>query len=313
MSEIKEVNKMERWKGIVLIIVGSILWGATGPMMEWVLENSEFTVSFFLTVRLTLAGVCILTFIKLKGNQIFPIWKEPSWLKQLFLFAVLGMLGVQYTFVAAIEASNASIATLLQFLGPIYIVLFVSWKSKMFPPRYQIIGIIGTLIGLFFLLTNAKLDQLLISNEALIWGLAVGVAFAIYTVYPARLMKEWGVLLVVGWGMLIGGIVLAIISQVWRSDEWNQLAIFPVNLITFIVILIGTIAFILFLTSMKYITAVETSILSSVEPLTAMLISVIWLGQVFGAWQYFGVVVMLIFVTWLSIAGEIKWKLKWKR
>lgn len=304
---------MERWKGIVLIIVGSILWGATGPMMEWVLKNSELSVSFFLTVRLTLAGVGILTFIKLKGNKIFTIWKEPSWLKQLFLFAVLGMLGVQYTFVAAIEASNASIATLLQFLGPIYIVLFVSWKSKMFPPRYQIIGIIGTLIGLFFLLTNAKLDQLLISNEALIWGLAVGVAFAIYTVYPARLMKEWGVLLVVGWGMLIGGIVLAIISQVWRSDEWNQLAVIPVNLVTFIIILIGTIAFILFLTSMKYITAVETSILSSVEPLTAMLISVIWLGQVFGAWQYFGVVVMLIFVTWLSIAGDIKWKFKWKR
>ena len=46
------------------------------------------------------------------------------------------------------------------------------------------------------------------------------------------------------------------------------------------------------------------------EPLTAMIISVIWLGQVFGAWQYVGVVVMIVFVTWLSIAGEIKWKRK---
>ena len=43
-------------------------------------------------------------------------------------------------------------------------------------------------------------------------------------------------------------------------------------------IFFGTVAFILFLSSMKYITAVETSILSSIEPLTAMVISVIIFG-----------------------------------
>lgn len=303
---------MGRWKGIILIVFGSMLWGATGPMMEWVFKNSGLSVSFFLTVRLIIAGVGLLAFLKITGKPIFSIWKEQSWLKQLIIFGIFGMLGVQYTFVAAIEASNASIATLLQFLGPIYIVIFISWKSRMFPPKYQIIGIIGTLVGLFFLLTNAKFDQLLISNEALIWGLAIGVAFAIYTVYPARLMKEWGVLIVVGWGMLIGGIVLAVISQIWLSDEWGELTNYPINLMTFIVILVGTIAFILFLTSMKFISPVETSILSSMEPLTAMVISVLWLGQVFGAWQYVGIVVMIVFVTWLSIAGQIKWKRKEK-
>jgi drug/metabolite transporter (DMT)-like permease len=297
---------MERWKGIVLIVIGSILWGATGPMIEWVLGNSSMTVSFFLTIRLVIAGASILVFLKISGKSVMAIWKEKFWLKQLFIFGIFGMLGVQYTFVAAIEASNASIATLMQFLGPIYIVLFVSWKSKMFPPRYQVVGIIGTLLGLFLLLTNAEISNLLISNEALLWGLGVGIAFSIYTVYPARLMKEWGVLVVVGWGMLIGGTVLALVSKIWRSDDWGQLVVYPVNFMVIIIILIGTIAFILFLSSMKYITAVETSILSSIEPLTALIISVIWLGQVLGVWQYVGVIVMLLFVTWLSIAGQGK-------
>ncbi|MEI4769021.1 EamA family transporter [Psychrobacillus sp. FJAT-51614] len=298
---------MNRWKGILLIIVGSMLWGATGPMMEWVFNHSRLSVSFFLTIRLSIAGLFLLLFMRLSGKQIFAIWKEPSWWRQLIIFGVFGMLGVQYTFVAAIDASNASIATLLQFLGPIYIILFVSWKSKMFPPKYQVVGIIGTLIGLFYLLTNAEMNNLLISTEALLWGLGVGLAFAFYTVYPARLMKEWGVLTIVGWGMLIGGFLLGIITQLWRSDEWIYLADYPLNLTIIFIILIGTVAFVLFLSSMKYITAVETSILSSLEPLTAMIISVIWFGQILGAWQYFGVVVMLIFVTWLSVAGELKW------
>lgn len=281
--------------------------------MEWILNNTNLSVSFFLTVRLITAGLCILFFLAITGKQIFLIWTDISWLKQLVVFSVLGMLGVQYTFVAAIEASNASIATLLQFLGPVYIILFLSWKNKIFPPKYQIIGIIGTLIGLFLLLTNANVKVLLISKEALLWGLAVGVAFSIYTVYPARLMKEWGVLLIVGWGMLVGGVVLAGVTQVWKSDEWTHLTVFPINLIVVIIILIGTIAFILFLSSMKYITAVETSILSSIEPLTAMIISVFWFGQILGSWQYIGVIIMLLFVTWLSIAGEIKWMRKSKR
>ncbi|WP_411748303.1 DMT family transporter [Psychrobacillus psychrotolerans] len=306
-------NDFTRSKGILLIILGSILWGATGPMMEWILNNTNLSVSFFLTVRLITAGLCILFFLAITGKKIFLIWTDISWLKQLVVFSVLGMLGVQYTFVAAIEASNASIATLLQFLGPVYIILFLSWKNKIFPPKYQIIGIIGTLIGLFLLLTNANVKVLLISKEALLWGLAVGVAFSIYTVYPARLMKEWGVLLIVGWGMLVGGVVLAGVTQVWKSDEWTHLTVFPINLIVVIIILIGTIAFILFLSSMKYITAVETSILSSIEPLTAMIISVFWFGQILGSWQYIGVIIMLLFVTWLSIAGEIKWMRKSKR
>lgn len=299
---------MNRWKGITLIITGAMLWGASGPMMEWILSNSSFSVPFFMTIRLTLAGILLLVFMKLTGKPIFRIWKEPSWWRQLIMFGIFGMLGAQYTFVAAIEASNASIATLLQFLGPIYIVLFVSWKSKKFPPKYQVVGIIGTLIGLFFLLTNARFDELLISKEALFWGLGVGLTFAFYTIYPARLMKEWGVLIVVGWGMLIGGVVISLVSQSWRSNEWHYLMEFPVNIMILFVIIVGTVAFVLFLSSMKYITAVETSILSSMEPLTAMIISVIWFGQILGAWQYFGVVVMIVFVTWLSVAGEIKWK-----
>lgn len=302
-----EESAFARSKGILLIVLGSILWGASGPMMEWVLNNTSLSVSFFLTVRLITAGICILLFLLITGQRVFLIWKDISWLKQLVVFGVLGMLGVQYTFVAAIEASNASIATLLQFLGPVYIILFLSWKNRIFPPKYQVIGIIGTLIGLFLLLTNANVSILLISREALLWGLAVGIAFSIYTVYPARLMKEWGVLVVVGWGMLIGGVVLALVTQIWKTDEWVHLAAYPISIIVIIIILIGTIAFILFLSSMKYITAVETSILSSIEPLTAMIISVFWFNQILGAWQYIGVVIMLLFVTWLSVAGEIKW------
>ena len=297
---------MIRAKGIMLIISGAMLWGATGPLLEWILSNYEISISFMLTIRLLAAGLGLLAFLKLKGKELKPIWHQSYWVKRLVIFAIFGMLGVQYSFVAAIEASNAVVATLLQFLAPIFVVLFVSWRLKMWPPRYQVMGIAGTLFGLYLLLTNGSLSSILLSPAALAWGIAVGFCFAFYTLFPRPLMEEWGVLLVVGWSMLLAGVILGVVSRVWLSDEWVLLLDWKLSALLLTAIVIGTVAFILFLSSMKYINAIESSILSSMEPLTAMIISVIWLQQVLGKWQLVGSLVMLICVTWLSIAGERK-------
>jgi drug/metabolite transporter (DMT)-like permease len=192
----------------------------------------------------------------------------------------------------------------LQFSAPIFVVLYVSLSYKKFPPRYQIIGIAGTLAGLFLLLTNGSIGKILVSTEALLWGLAVGVTFAFYTLYPARLMKEWSVLAIVGWSMLFGGIMLGVVNQVWRSDQWSLIIQPQGILIMAILIIFGTMAFLLFLSSMKHITAIETSILSSMEPLTVMVISIIWFDRMLGSVQLLGAVLMLVFVTWLSIGGN---------
>ena len=295
---------MERLKGIGLIVTGAMLWGATGPLMEWILNNSPLSVAFMLTLRLFIAGFGLLLFLSLQKKDIYLILKDSYWVKRLLIFAVFGMLGVQYSFVAAIESSNAVVATLLQFLAPIFVILFVSLRLKKWPPSIQVIGIIGTLFGLFLLLTNGTLSTLLISPVAAAWGIAVGFSFAFYILYPTDLMKEWGVILVVGWSMLMGGIILGVVTRIWESSEWIYLMDLKLVLLLLTIIIFGTLAFVLFLSSMKYISATETSILSSIEPLTAMVISVIWLNQLLGMWQWVGAICMLFFVTWLSISGK---------
>ena len=299
---------MERFKGIVMIILGSMLWGAVGPMMEWLLANTTMTSEFMLAVRLLIAGIFILGLLRIQNNAIFAIWKNRYFATQLFIFSMIGMVGLQYTFVKAIEVSDAIVATLLQFFAPIFIVIYTAIMYKTLPPKSQIIGIIGTLFGLFLLLTNGSLSTILVSTDALIWGVFLGLTYAFYTLYPARLMAEYGVILIIGWGMIISGIIFSIMGKVWIVEQW-ELLVDPLNLLLiFAISIFGSTAYILFLTSLKYITPVETSILSSFEPLTAMAISFIWLGATLLKWQLVGIVLMLIFVAYLSIAGRKKSK-----
>lgn len=295
---------MNRFKGIIMIVSGAMLWGATGPMVEWLLRNTEMSVSFLLTIRLLLAGMLLLLVLKSRGKQIMLPWRQGVWARQILIFGIVGMLGVQFTFVAAIDTSNAVIATLFQFLSPIYIILFVSWMNKKLPPVAQVFGIIVTLGGLFLLLTNGTLSGFALSEIAVIWGVALGFTFSFYTLYPARLMQEWGVLVSVGWAMVIGGITLLVLNLISVIKQVQLLGNWQATLMLFCVIIVGTAAFTLFLGSMKYISAVEASVLSSFEPLTAMVVSVIWFGQALGMWQLTGAIIMLVGVTWISVAGS---------
>lgn len=257
-----------------------------------------------LTVRLLLAGLFLLIMLKIQGKQITLPWRQGGWARQLLIFGVVGMLGVQYTFVASIDASNAVIATLFQFLAPIYIILFVSWTHRRLPPIVQVLGMIVTLGGLFLLLTNGSLAGFALSKAAVIWGISLGFTFSFYTLYPARLMQEWGVLLSVGWAMIIGGGTLLLANPLAIVRESKHLLNWDVSIMLLLVIIVGTLAFTLFLGSMKYITPVEASVLSSFEPLTAMVVSIFWFGQILGMWQLTGAIVMLIGVTWISVAGS---------
>lgn len=295
---------MERLQGIIMIIVGSIFWGATGPMIEWLMAERGMHAEFLLAVRLIVAGTVILVGLQMKGVHVIDVWKERVWRNQLVLFSLIGMVGLQYTFVKAIEASDAVIATLLQFLAPIFIIGYITIHHKKWPPKSQVIGIAGTLIGLVLLMTNGSFSTLMVSEEAIVWGVFLGFTYAFYTLYPARLMEEWGVLTVIGWAMIISGCVFSLLGQVWSSPNWQLMTEVDMLLIFAGLILFGTLAYILFMMSLRYISPVEVSILSSFEPLTAMSISVIWLGTIFGLWQMVGIGLMLVFVVYLSVAGK---------
>ncbi|WP_316568931.1 DMT family transporter [Neobacillus sp. YIM B06451] len=290
-----------RAKGLAMIVIGAMLWGATGPIMEWILSETKITVPFMLTIRMLVAGVILLGTLAFTKKPVFDVWKNRYWAKHLIIYSLFGMLGLQYTFVSAIHASNAVMATLMQFSAPIFIIIFVSVKARKFPPGYQVAGIIGTLTGLFLLLTNGSFNNLLVSKEALIWGLLLGLTFTFYTLHPIRLMNEWGVLIVIGWGMLVAGVVLSVASQIWKTGQWSELADPKILVLMIVLIIFGTAAFVLFLGSLKYITPVENSVLSSIEPLTAMLISVIWLGAMLKGIQLLGAFLMLVFVIRLSL------------
>lgn len=286
--------------GLIMIVSGATLWGLTGPMIQWLFRNTNLSASDYLIVRLLLAGLLILSFLNFTKENIFGIWKSPRHLVQLIIFAVLGMLGAQYVFVETVRISNAVTATLFQFLGPVIITIYVTIQCKKLPSKMQLLAVFSALVGTYFLITNGSVQNIIFSKKAVFFGIITAIGFAIYTLHPTSLIKQWGTNVIVGWGMLLGGVVLYFLNQPFSFTYIAQSLTLGSFTMLLLIIMSGSISFVLYIGSLKYLSPTETSILSSIEPLVAAIISIVWLKESFGVYQLLGglfIVVAVIFLT----------------
>jgi drug/metabolite transporter (DMT)-like permease len=293
--------KSSRRLGLIMIISGATLWGISGPMIQWLFDHTNLTSSSYLVVRLLVAGVFILSFLFFTKQNIFGIWKHPSHWIQLIIFSVLGMLGAQYAFVETVHISNAVTATLFQFLGPVLITIFVAIQKKKLPSIIQSLAVIAALSGTYFLITNGSFEDVILSKQAILFGILTAIGFAFYTLHPAKLIKQWGTTVIVGWGMLIGGIVLFLSNQQYAFHHLAKTLTISTFSMLAIIILSGTLSFVLYIGSLKYLTATETGLLSSIEPLVAAIVSITWLNESFGGYQLLGGAFIILAVIFLTI------------
>ncbi len=294
----------KRTLGFLFVLLGAILWGVGGTVAQRLFQEDGMTVGWLVAFRLIVSGILllVLTFLFKRNESVFQIWKQKQTVLQLLIFSLFGMLAIQYTYMASIQLGNAAVATLLQYLAPVFIIVFLvltkvnKWKSR------DVIAVSLALTGTFLLLTNGSLSQLSVPFSAVVWGVLSGVALAFYTLYGKHLLAQWEAVIVVGWAMLIGGTSLGIFYPPWNiSVNWTTETV----LYLLFVVLFGTmLAFWLYLESLHYLKPQESSLLGSVEPLAAIVTSVLWLQIPFGIFQVFGTCLIFIMIIYLSISTE---------
>lgn len=266
-------------RGIILGILAAVLWGISGTLGQFLLQYRGINVEWLITTRMLVSGIGLLIFAKATGNDIFSIWRDKKDAIQLMVFSVAGMVGVQYTYFAAIKYSNAAAATVLQFSGPIFIAVYLALVYKRLPKRTELLAIFLAVTGVFLLVTHGRFGTLSISGLALFLGLASAVTLAIYTLQPKRLLAKYNSASVIGWAMLNGGLLFSLIkSPLHAEGHWDIYALLSM---VFIVIFGTLIAFYSYLNSVKIIGGQKASLLASAEPLSAVILSVIWLKTPF--------------------------------
>ncbi|HFG8992052.1 TPA: DMT family transporter [Staphylococcus argenteus] len=296
-----------RLKGILLAITGACLWGLGGTVSDFLFKHHNIDIDWYVTARLVISGIFLLIMYKMMQpkRSIFSVFQDRQMLGKLLIFSILGMLVVQYAYMASINTGNAAIATLLQYIAPVYIIVWFVLRGVAKLTLFDVLAIVMTLVGTFLLLTNGSFSNLVVNPASLFWGILAGVALAFYTIYPSKLLNRYGSILIVGWAMLISGIAMNLRHPIWQINisEWG--------LSTILFLLFGIIggtalAFYFFIDSLQYISAKETTLFGTVEHVVAVIASSLWLHVAFKSFQIVGIILIMILILLLSLKKQPK-------
>lgn len=267
-------------RGIFCTLAGGIMWGFSGTCGQYLFTYKNLDSAWLTVTRMVFAGLLLILFgLKTQKESMVGILKNKRDLISLIVFAILGLTSCQYTYLTAISYSNAGTATVLQYLGPVLIMITSCAMARRLPKGRETAAIILAVSGTFLLATHGNLNSLVISSKGLFWGLSSAFTMMLYTMIPGKIIGKWGSTVVTGYAMLIGGIFLFFLTGYWNvkiiPDMGTILGLAAI-------IIFGTaMAFSLYLQGVSDIGSVKASMLACIEPVSATLISVFWLGTEF--------------------------------
>ena len=290
--------------GILMTIAGGCLWGLSAACGQFLFDVKGATAKWMVPIRLILAGSLMLFYYIIREKkEAFRIWKKKRDAIAVMIYGLAGLMLCQFTYYYTIELSNAGTATVLQYISPVLIMILVCISEKRIPKIMEVVALVLAVLGIFLIATHGDIKHLAISKEALVIGLFSAWTVVIYNMQPKRLMLYYPTAYLLAWGMVIGGIVLAMLFKPWQYEVHVDLGV----ILAFgTIVLLGTISsFSLYMQGVKLIGPGRASLYCCVEPIAATLICAVWLKEPFAAIDIVG---FLCIIATILILGFLDLK-----
>ncbi len=292
----------EKTLGISQSLVGATMWGASSVAINFLFSITSMPYIVLLFFRLLLSSLILLVFIR-------PNFKKAD-LLSISIFGMIGLFAAQMTYLAAIFYSNATTATVLQYLFMPMVVIYDLMRRNRPTTTILLFSIIFSFFGLILLSFNfySAGSIFVVSPVGLFFGLMAAVSGAFYTIYARVLVKKEGFEATISLGFLFACIPATIFGLYPSIRYISNLSAMPFGSIVTIsglilfVVIVGTLgAFYLYIKSMKHITSSDASVTASMEPISAAIFSVLILDIFLTGIQYLGAAIIILSIFFIQI------------
>ncbi len=277
----------KRKQGIIEVILSGICFGFLGYFGK-VAYSYKIEPLEFLSIRYLLGALILWVFLLLRKKQEYVMSLKDAGVS--LLLGVFGYALFSGLFFYSLTGLSATLAVLLLYTYPV-IVTLISWrflKESISGFQWAALGFVT--IGLLLLVTGElKVEGV----HYLMAGLAAAFFYALYIIYSRFFLNRVSALGSSFYVQLGAGVILTILSF---KDSTR-----PLELISQHFLFIFSMAFIcsflamtLFLSGLQKLTSSETSILSTTEPISGMIIAYFLLGERLTAQQLLGGLLILI-------------------
>lgn len=296
----EKANSQNVIKGTVLTLLGAALWGSCATVSKYLIGTIGLDTLWMTNFRMLSTGIILIICAAIKNpTGLFDVWKDKASIPRLLAIGAFGFGICQVGYFLAIRYCNAGLASAIQQTAPVFVLIYVLLKERRMPRLSEVLVLLLVIYGSFMIATGGDWGSLSISAKALIWGLISAVTAAMYILLPSKLINKYGTYAVVGWGMIIGALLISPFCKFWAIPA--GLTIKAILGLTYIIIPGSVIAFATFLYGTTMISPVKAGIYNLLEPVVATLASLIFLHQSFSTGDYIGIAAILIGIAFNAV------------
>ncbi|WP_342387538.1 DMT family transporter [Salinicoccus bachuensis] len=282
----------------VSTLAGAACWGLIGLFIT-PLYNKGFTPWDVVAIRGVLSFAFLILFM-----LVFKRDQLKTHLRDHVFFASAGILGIalyNYFYFDVFSKSNLSLAVTLLYTGP----LFVTVLSRVFFKEYftgkKAIGVVLSLLGCALVVGLLPFGEGSMSYQILFLGIMSGFCYALFSIFSKPVSGRYSALTVTTYNLLYTSVFMLLTSNITSKAEMFQSP--DVWIYSFLLAIVGTIGgFLLYTLGLKSLEASKASILTTVEPVVAVLTGVLFLGEYLNFWQVAGIFIVLWSSTIVSKA-----------
>jgi len=272
--------------GALLVLAAALLWSLVGPFSRVVLDAgvSPLEIAFW---RATIAGAAFVLHAVLAGHARLRPWPAGGHdLAALAGFALVGVTLFFASLVLAIDAGGISLAVVLLYTAPAFVVLLAWPLLGETPTPRKLLLVALALLGVA-LVTRAGGGGVTVSTASLAWGLAAGASYASYYLFGKWVLERYRPVTVFAWVLPIGALGLWPLVDFAPKDgaTWAWLVLLG---------LVSTyLAYLAYYSGLRRTEASRAVLVATVEPVAAALWAAALFGERLGWWGWAGAALVL--------------------
>jgi drug/metabolite transporter (DMT)-like permease len=286
--------------GYLMVAGAATLWAINGTVSKVILASGMSSLRLA-EVRTGGAFVGLLIVLLLTTPSRMQIRR--SELPWLVLFGIGGLAFVQWFYFLAIHRVAIGIALLIQYLAPLLVALWARFAYHD-PVRRRIWYALALALAGLGLIAGVHHGATL-SGAGLVFAFLAGLTYAAYILIAEHSLKSRDVISLLVWGFAFASVFWAVIAPWWsfpvhRVDmdvsllghlSGQKLPVWA--LMTWMVVLGTIVPFLLLIGALRHLSATRVGITAMLEPVVAIVVAWVWLGESLGAVQLAGAAVVL--------------------
>lgn len=191
--------------GMVLALVSSALFALSGPLAKPLLE-SGWSPGAAVLVRIGGSALLLLLPTLWLAARNAPAMRN-NW-RFLVGYGLFPIAAAQLGFFSAIQTLPVGMALLIEYLAPVYVVLWLWVRRGQRPGPLTVVGSAMAVIGLILVLDPFSGQG--VDPVGVAWAVFASVGVVVYFLLSARVSDDLSPVLVIGSGMIIGWVALAL-------------------------------------------------------------------------------------------------------